>query len=339
MKIIRGGEISGGVKDEGCLLRFVSGEWIMSLNNQVSETEYSPEEQEVLTEFHKARGESKGPVYKKVLLLICSFALFAVVAKYLWNVESLGVLALVLIIHEAGHAAGMRILGFSNISMFFLPGFGAAVSGRKRKATSWENSIVVLLGPLPGLYLAVVLFFLNFFYFQSDLIATTLSYLAVVNLFNLLPIMPLDGGRLFNYLLFSRNVYLEAAFAVIGSLVVAALAFHLEDYFFGVFAFFILIMGIQSFKIGKIRKEFKGNEALWQEANEDPSSEHVIVELDHQIREAFKEMKAKARAIVVIRILDGMGSRKIGAARALVLLTLYFSPGLLFALGYLIWLS
>ena len=132
----------------------------------------------------------------------------------------------VLFFHELGHYVGMRIFGYRNVRMFFIPLFGAAVSGQKTSAKSYQEAIVTLLGPLPGLCLAVVLFGMAFipgFPREYRLILVQASLLmAFLNGFNLLPIFPLDGGRLLNQILFSRNRYLEGVFQVLASLALIA---------------------------------------------------------------------------------------------------------------------
>src|SRR5262245_13311298 len=57
----------------------------------------------------------------------------------------------VLLFHEGGHALGMRLFKFRDVRMFFIPLFGAAVSGRARGAAAWKEALVSLLGPLPGI--------------------------------------------------------------------------------------------------------------------------------------------------------------------------------------------
>src|SRR5690606_22208099 len=43
----------------------------------------------------------------------------------------LAILIGVLLVHECGHLISMRLFGFTELGMFFLPGFGAAAMGRK----------------------------------------------------------------------------------------------------------------------------------------------------------------------------------------------------------------
>jgi Zn-dependent protease len=100
----------------------------------------------------------------------------------------------VLLFHELGHYLGMRIFGCRNVRMFFIPGFGAAVSGQKTGAKSYQEAIVTLLGPLPGLCLAIALFAMACLpmfgrELRSELFQAS-TLLGLINGFNLLPILP-----------------------------------------------------------------------------------------------------------------------------------------------------
>ena len=49
--------------------------------------------------------------------------------------------------------------------MFFIPLFGAAVSGKSINISNAKKAIVSLAGPLPGIILGIVL---SFIYFRTD---------------------------------------------------------------------------------------------------------------------------------------------------------------------------
>lgn len=66
------------------------------------------------------------------------------------------ILISVLLVHELGHYAGMRVFGYRNVQMFFIPLFGAAVSGHGIRASVARHATALLLGPVPGLLLGSV---------------------------------------------------------------------------------------------------------------------------------------------------------------------------------------
>jgi len=157
--------------------------------------------------------------WSKSTVLVLSFVAFVAVSLPKTSIPDLAILVGVLVFHEAGHMLGMRLFGFSDLRMFFLPFLGAAVSGRKPGASAAERAIVSLLGPVPGLLLALPLAFVadlgSFPEGPLPWMASLVLMLVVVNGFNLLPILPLDGGRLFQTLLFGRIPAVDVLFQVL----------------------------------------------------------------------------------------------------------------------------
>jgi hypothetical protein len=112
----------------------------------------------------------------------------------------------VLLVHELGHFAAMRAFGYTDTKIFFVPFVGAATAGRKVGVPAWEEAIVLLMGPMPGLLAGTILLLAG-----AEGLARELAVIAVfVNAANLLPVEPLDGGRLITRTLFGRHPGLEA---------------------------------------------------------------------------------------------------------------------------------
>ena len=144
-----------------------------------------------------------------------------VAVSWLFQVRSLPAIALlvvVLFLHELGHALAMRALGYRDVQILFLPMFGAVATGRRTSSALWRECVVLLAGPLPGLLLGTVLAMSP--WAQSSPWGQTFSALLIgINAFNLLPLEPLDGGRLAGCLVFSRAPRLRANSAIVMSLI------------------------------------------------------------------------------------------------------------------------
>lgn len=113
----------------------------------------------------------------------------------------MGLLVCVLLFHELGHFLAMKHFGYQDVSMFFIPFFGAAVSGRKTDVHPWQEVMMILAGPLPGILIGVPLVLVAEPHSWWSEIALMLI---ILNVINLLPIKPLDGGRFFDLVLFCR---------------------------------------------------------------------------------------------------------------------------------------
>jgi Zn-dependent protease len=123
---------------------------------------------------------------------------------------ALGVV-LAIYVHEMGHVAALRRFGFKASAPVFIPGIGAFVRMQQRPANALENSRVGLAGPIWGLG-ATIAFYLAHLGTGWNILAAIAQFSAWVNLFNLIPIWQLDGGRGFSSL--SRNERWLAVLAI-----------------------------------------------------------------------------------------------------------------------------
>ena len=156
------------------------------------------------------------------VILLVTLALF-VLSQLDKDQTAVGIAALVgvLLFHEMGHLVGMKLFGYRNVKMFFIPFFGAAVSGKRQGMAGWKEAVTLLLGPLPGIILGCALV-IKLQIRPSPMLHALASVMIMVNAFNLIPVMPLDGGRFFHLLLFCRHRYLEITFAALAALVLIA---------------------------------------------------------------------------------------------------------------------
>ena len=143
----------------------------------------------------------------KLALLIGSMVAFALSFSFRMDWFTVVAFLIALVIHEAGHLLGMRLFRYKNLQVLFLPFLGAAAIGQNDDVPTHRRVIVYLLGPLPGIMIGLVLMASTRFV-ASEHIADLLFELSVVflalNLINLLPIMPLDGGHVVNDLAFAK---------------------------------------------------------------------------------------------------------------------------------------
>jgi Zn-dependent protease len=118
-----------------------------------------------------------------------------VAMAWLWNPYVAGLILAAITLHEAGHAVAMRSLGYRDVHVFFVPLLGAMTVGRSVTTTVRDRLTVLLAGPVPGLWLAVVLLAIDAVYTPVTLLRMSALALLILNGLNLLPLTPLDGGR------------------------------------------------------------------------------------------------------------------------------------------------
>jgi Zn-dependent protease len=145
---------------------------------------------------------SKGKLLLLGLTKLSTFASMLAFFAVYWSIFgwkfALG-FVLSIYIHEMGHVMALRKYNIAASAPMFIPFFGAVVRMRQYPGNVGEDARVGLAGPIWGLgsavaaWLAAIITGLPIWY----AIAHTAAWL---NLFNLLPIWQLDGGRGFRAL-------------------------------------------------------------------------------------------------------------------------------------------
>ncbi len=203
----------------------------------------NPENEEILdnehllTEHKPVHISAASSIFRTTL----SIALFIAVDYWIfksWSAVCL--LVSVIFIHELGHFIAMKIFGYKGISMTFVPFLGAFVSGKAAHQSKYKKIIMLLAGPLPGIVIGMILLFL---YHQDSNYYFYLAALAFLflNLFNLLPVNPLDGGQILETLFFSSNQIIQTIFLYISLLITLYTIFAFHSWFLIIFIWLIFI--------------------------------------------------------------------------------------------------
>ncbi|HVR06296.1 MAG TPA: site-2 protease family protein [Solirubrobacteraceae bacterium] len=99
-----------------------------------------------------------------------------------------------LFVHEMGHVIALRREGIRASAPMFVPFMGAVITSRSLGENALAEARVGLAGPLLGSLGAAAVAVVGWLTHSDMLLA--LAYVGfLINLFNLLPVVPLDGGR------------------------------------------------------------------------------------------------------------------------------------------------
>ena len=135
-------------------------------------------------------------VLPKLKVLTTSGSMLVSIAAYslIWGWQfALGFVAL-LFIHEFGHYIQLRREGVKPTFMVFIPFLGAAVGARSLGGSAVAEARVGLAGPILGSLACAVL--LPVAVVTDDDFWRALAFTGFfLNLFNLIPMVPFDGGR------------------------------------------------------------------------------------------------------------------------------------------------
>lgn len=165
-----------------------------------------------------------GTGWDKLIILLASIGLFLLWLGFEASLQTIAIVFVVLLVHESGHLFGMWMFRYRNLQMLFLPFFGAVAMGAREQVKPWQELIVLLLGPIPGLAAAfVMLFTMGPYDAMPSWMQETVATLFILNGFNLLPIYPMDGGQLVRLAFFTRFPRLGALFSLISGLLLVGL--------------------------------------------------------------------------------------------------------------------
>jgi Zn-dependent protease len=132
----------------------------------------------------------------KIKIFATSGTMLVSIAAYawIWGWRFAVGFVLLILVHEMGHVLELRRQGVPASAPLFIPFLGAVVGMKQLPADAWREARVALAGPILGTLGSFVVWGLGEA-FDSELLVALAFTGFFLNLFNLLPIVPLDGGR------------------------------------------------------------------------------------------------------------------------------------------------
>jgi Zn-dependent protease len=187
----------------------------------------------------------------KLLLALASFAAYTFLFTWQFAVIILGML----VIHEYGHLRCMKHYGMRTKGIYLIPFFGAAAVAGDDFPSRRAEATIALAGPLTGAVLAGGTGLL-YFATRNGAFAAAAAWMALVNLFNLLPVVPLDGGRVVKSIACSIGSRAGLVAVVAGMLLGAALALAADLWIFVI----LIPLGLLDY----LYDSFQVNRAAWR---------------------------------------------------------------------------
>src|SRR6266851_460248 len=125
-------------------------------------------------------------------------------------VEAACVIVYAIFVHETGHVLAMKACGIKTSGMYFLPFLGAVAVSKEPARTRAQEWFIAIAGPAFGLLSLAPLLAVAYATGDPQWDAYA-AMAALINLFNLLPIGILDGGRIVQAIAFSIAGWLGIA--------------------------------------------------------------------------------------------------------------------------------
>jgi Zn-dependent protease len=180
----------------------------------------------------KASGGFAVTIFSVILFAATFLLFFSEEYQFLLN------LLIVLTFHELGHFLLMKRFNYTNVRMLFVPLMGAFVQGSKDEYSQRESLLVVGAGPFPGVIVGFALLVFAIIYQQPWMLELSFLFL-LLNLINLIPIDPLDGGQLLKLFIPIKFDLFLLIFSFLSSLILIAIGLWLETWVLVVIGFFM----------------------------------------------------------------------------------------------------
>jgi len=133
--------------------------------------------------------------FSKILIVVGTMAISILAYSLVFGWAYAVGFVVLIFVHEMGHYIAARRRGLNVGVPTFIPFVGAWIALKEKPMTVETEAYVALAGPLVGTLGALACYFLSRAYDNQLLLA--LSYAGFfLNLFNLIPLSPFDGGRI-----------------------------------------------------------------------------------------------------------------------------------------------
>jgi Zn-dependent protease len=136
-----------------------------------------------------------------LLSMVLSIGLYAME----WGLPFAIGFVLLIFVHECGHAIVLRMEGIPAGAPVFIPFLGAVIAMRGMPRNAYVEAKVGIGGPILGSIAAWAVLGTGL-WLQSPMLVNLGHAGILINLFNLIPVSPLDGGRIAGS--FSRGVWI-----------------------------------------------------------------------------------------------------------------------------------
>ena len=144
----------------------------------------------------------------------------------LFGPSAAAMLIVLILIHELGHVIAMRWAGIPVKGIYFIPFFGGVAVGGDRYRSQVDRGVIALMGP--GFSILTTALFAVLAGRSGDTFMRELALMsALINGFNLLPVLPLDGGQIMQSLLSRLDPGVARVFHTTALLAGGAIALYL----------------------------------------------------------------------------------------------------------------
>lgn len=246
------------------------------------------------------------PIHIHPLLLV-----FMIISFLTGTFVEMFIILMIVLLHELGHYMAASYFNW-RIKQVMLWVFGGVMDTDEQGSRPVkEEFLVTIAGPIQHLIIYVLMFLASFFsLLPSSIIDTILFYNTTILVFNLLPIWPLDGGKLLFFLLSQRYSFQRAYHtALVFSIIICLVIIVIQLLFFPftlsalLIMMFLLLENRADWKkrhfvfIRFLLNRYKGNNWI-------KSVSPITVPFQYTLMDVFSQFKRDVKHAIYIQMPD-----------------------------------
>src|SRR5690554_4726140 len=170
---------------------------------------------------------------------------------------------------------------------------------------------MIIAGPIPGIILGASLILYG--WIQPTSFSIQLGAILIfLNVMNLIPIDPLDGGQLMRVLFFNNYEFAQLIFNVISSLAIAGAGLYFDSWLLIIFGLLLGFRIKNKHKLYLIRKDMKDEEIVYESNYDDLSNKtyskikQIIIDHTPVLNEIEEYNEEEKYNQIVARQVDGV---------------------------------
>lgn len=192
----------------------------------------------------------KQSIDKSIISVVIFIAAFYFIFQ--WDLSSILILVMVIFIHEMGHYLAMKAYKYKDLGIFFVPLIGAFASGNKDTVSQKQRLIILFAGPIPGIIIGIGLYIAGMVRGNNVMFRFANIFL-FINLFNLIPVIPLDGGRIVKSMFFETKEIISTIFLLFSAVAMVLISVYTKTYYLLIIPLLLLMQLRRQSQLKKIR--------------------------------------------------------------------------------------
>ncbi len=180
--------------------------------------------------------------------------IFIIICALCGYIKNISIILCICLIHEFGHIITIKLFKYEIDKVEILP-FGGYTTINKRINSSINKDILIALS---GIFMQLILSFIIYIsknHFNQITYNLIIKYNFIIIIFNLIPIIPLDGNKIIHHFLeklfsYHLSYQLNLIISIISLLIFTYInyKYHFDNYFIISFLVYKIIMAFKNYK-------------------------------------------------------------------------------------------